>query len=161
MKKKASYDIAVVGATGAVGRTMLSILAERKFPVGRLVPLASSRSAGTSVEFNGQKITVRELKEDSFEGLDIALFSAGGSVSRQFAPIAAQAGCVVIDNSSAFRMEKDIPLVVPEINPETAKQHEGIIAVPNCSTIAMVMPLAPLHRAFGVKRVHAATYQAA
>jgi len=159
MKNKSTYDIAVAGATGAVGRTMLSILEERKFPVGRLVPLASSRSAGTSLEFNGQKITVQELKEDSFEGLDIALFSAGGSVSRQFAPIAVNAGCVVIDNSSAFRMEKDIPLVVPEINPHVIGDSPGIIANPNCSTIQMVMALKPIHDRYRIKRVVVSTYQ--
>jgi len=159
MKKKAVYDIAVVGATGAVGRTMLSILEERKFPVGRLVPLASSRSAGTQVGFNGEKITVEELKADSFEGLDLALFSAGGSVSREFCPIAAQAGCVVIDNSSAFRMEKDVPLVVPEINPHTMGDNPGIIANPNCSTIQMVMVLKPIHDRYQIKRVVVSTYQ--
>ena len=159
MKKKATYDVAVVGATGAVGRTMLSILEERKFPIGRLVPLASARSAGTQVEFNGAKITVQELKADSFEGLDIALFSAGGSISREFCPIAAQAGCVVIDNSSAFRMEKDVPLVVPEINPHVIGENPGIIANPNCSTIQMVMVLKPIHDRYQIKRVVVSTYQ--
>ena len=159
MKKKATYDVAVVGATGAVGRTMLSILEERKFPVGKLVPLASARSAGTQVEFNGAKITVQELKADSFEGLDIALFSAGGSISREFCPIAAQAGCVVIDNSSAFRMEKGIPLVVPEINPHVIGENPGIIANPNCSTIQMVMVLKPIHDRYQIKRVVVSTYQ--
>ncbi len=159
MEKKSKYDVAVVGATGAVGRTMLSILEERKFPVGRLVPLASSRSTGTQVEFNGQKITVEELKADSFEGLDIALFSAGGSISREFGPIAAQAGCVVIDNSSAFRMEKDIPLVVPEINPHAIGDNPGIIANPNCSTIQMVVALKPIHDRYRIKRVVVSTYQ--
>ncbi len=159
MKKKAVYDIAVVGATGAVGRTMLSILEERKFPIGRLVPLASSRSAGKQVEFNGRKITVEELKADSFAGLDIALFSAGGSISREFFPIAAQAGCVVIDNSSAFRMEKDVPLVVPEINPHVIGENPGIIANPNCSTIQMVMVLKPIHDRYQIKRVVVSTYQ--
>ena len=159
MKKKATYDVAVVGATGAVGRTMLSILEERKFPIGRLVPLASARSAGKQVEFNGAKITVQELKADSFEGLDIALFSAGGSISREFCPIAAQAGCVVIDNSSAFRMEKGIPLVVPEINPHVIGENPGIIANPNCSTIQMVMVLKPIHDRYQIKRVVVSTYQ--
>ena len=159
MKKKATYDVAVVGTTGAVGRTMLSILEERKFPIGRLVPLASARSAGKQVEFNGAKITVQELKADSFEGLDIALFSAGGSISREFCPIAAQAGCVVIDNSSAFRMEKGIPLVVPEINPHVIGENPGIIANPNCSTIQMVMVLKPIHDRYQIKRVVVSTYQ--
>ena len=159
MKKKSTYDIAVVGATGAVGRTMLSILEERKFPIGRLVPLASSRSAGKQVTFNGEQVTVQELKADSFAGLDIALFSAGGSVSREFCPIAAQAGCVVIDNSSAFRMEKDVPLVVPEINPHVIGENPGIIANPNCSTIQMVMVLKPIHDRYQIKRVVVSTYQ--
>jgi aspartate-semialdehyde dehydrogenase len=159
MKKKAVYDIAVVGATGAVGRVMLSILEERKFPIGKLVPLASSRSAGKQVEFNGRKITVEELKADSFAGLDIALFSAGGSVSLEFCPIAAQAGCVVIDNSSAFRMEKGIPLMVPEINPHAMGDNPGIIANPNCSTIQMVMVLKPIHDRYQIKRVVVSTYQ--
>ena len=159
MKKKSKYNVAVVGATGAVGRTMLSILEERKFPVGKLVPLASARSAGKQVEFAGEKITVQELKADSFEGLDIALFSAGGSVSREFCPLAAQAGCVVIDNSSAFRMEKGIPLVVPEINPHAIGDNPGIIANPNCSTIQMVVALKPIHDRYRIKRVVVSTYQ--
>jgi aspartate-semialdehyde dehydrogenase len=159
MKKKSKYNVAVVGATGAVGRVMLSILEERKFPVGRLVPLASARSAGKQVEFNGEKITIQELKADSFAGLDIALFSAGGSVSREFCPIAAKAGCVVIDNSSAFRMEKDVPLVVPEINPHAIGDNPGIIANPNCSTIQMVVALKPIHDRYKIKRVVVSTYQ--
>jgi aspartate-semialdehyde dehydrogenase len=159
MKKKSKYDVAVVGASGAVGRVMLSILEERKFPVGKLVPLASSRSAGKQVEFNGEKITIQELKADSFEGVDIALFSAGGSVSREFCPIAAKAGCVVIDNSSAFRMEKDVPLVVPEINPHAIGDNPGIIANPNCSTIQMVVALKPIHDRYKIKRVVVSTYQ--
>lgn len=159
MKKKSKYDVAVVGATGAVGRTMLSILEERKFPLAKLMPLASSRSAGKQVECNGEKITVQELKADSFEGLDFALFSAGGSISREFCPIAAQAGCVVIDNSSAFRMEKDIPLVVPEINPHAIGDNPGIIANPNCSTIQMVVALKPIHDLYTIKRVVVSTYQ--
>lgn len=159
MKKKSKYNVAVVGATGAVGRAMLSILEERKFPVGRLVPLASSRSAGKQVEFNGKKITVEELKADSFAGTDIALFSAGGSVSLEFCPIAAKAGCVVIDNSSAFRMDKDTPLVVPEINPHAIGDNPGIIANPNCSTIQMVVALKPIHDRYTIKRVVVSTYQ--
>jgi len=159
MQKKSKYNVAVVGATGAVGRTMLSILEERKFPVDRLLPLASSRSAGKQVEFNGKKITVEELKADSFEGLDIALFSAGGSISKEFGPIAAKAGCVVIDNSSAFRMDKDKPLVVPEINPHAIGDNPGIIANPNCSTIQMVVALKPIHDRYKIKRVVVSTYQ--
>jgi len=159
MKKKAEYNVAVVGATGAVGRVMLSILEERKFPVAQLLPLASARSAGQQVEFNGQKITVQELKADSFAGIDIALFSAGGSISLEFCPIAANAGCVVIDNSSAFRMEKDIPLVVPEVNPHAIGDSPGIIANPNCSTIQMVVALKPIHDRYKIKRVVVSTYQ--
>ena len=159
MKKKSKYNVAVVGATGAVGRTMLSILEERKFPVDRLVPLASARSAGKQVEFAGRKITVEELKSNSFEGLDFALFSAGGSVSLEFCPISAQAGCVVIDNSSAFRMDKDIPLVVPEINPHAIGDNPGIIANPNCSTIQMVVALKPIYDRYKIKRVVVSTYQ--
>lgn len=159
MEKKANYNVAVVGATGAVGRTMLSILEERKFPVANLLPLASARSAGKQVEFNGEKITIQELKADSFEGVDIALFSAGGSISKEFCPIAAKAGCVVIDNSSAFRMDKDIPLVVPEVNPHAIGDRPGIIANPNCSTIQMVVALKPIHDQYKIKRVVVSTYQ--
>ena len=123
------------------------------------MPLASSRSAGKQVEFNGEKITVQELKADSFEGIDFALFSAGGSVSQKFCPIAAKAGCVVIDNSSAFRMDKDTPLVVPEINPHAIGDNPGIIANPNCSTIQMVVALKPIHDRYKIKRVVVSTYQ--
>jgi aspartate-semialdehyde dehydrogenase len=159
MEKKSKYNVAVVGATGAVGRVMLSILEERKFPVAKLLPLASARSAGQQVDFNGEKITVQELKADSFAGVDIALFSAGGSISLEFCPIAAKAGCVVIDNSSAFRMEKDIPLVVPEVNPHAIGDRPGIIANPNCSTIQMVVALKPIHDRYKIKRVVVSTYQ--
>ena len=159
MQKKSKYNVAVVGATGAVGRTLLSILEERKFPVDRLVPLASARSAGKQVDFNGEKITVQELKADSFAGLDIALFSAGGSISKEFCPIAAKAGCVVIDNSSAFRMDMNTPLVVPEINPHAIGDNPGIIANPNCSTIQMVVALKPIHDRYKIKRVVVSTYQ--
>jgi aspartate-semialdehyde dehydrogenase len=159
MEKKPKYNVAVVGATGAVGRVMLSILEERKFPVAKLLPLASARSAGKEVEFAGEKITVQELKADSFAGVDIALFSAGGSISKEFCPIAAQAGCVVIDNSSAFRMDKDIPLVVPEVNPHAIGDRPGIIANPNCSTIQMVVALKPIHDRYKIKRVVVSTYQ--
>ncbi len=154
------YKVAVVGVTGAVGQEMLRVLEQRKFPVDQLLPLASRRSAGKRIRFKGKSVTVRELKEDSFQDVDIALFSAGGSISKTFGPIAAAAGCVVVDNSSAFRMENDVPLVVPEINAADAKKHKGIIAVPNCTTIITLMALYPLHKAFGVKRIFASTYQA-
>jgi aspartate-semialdehyde dehydrogenase len=158
--KKRKYNIAVVGVTGAVGQEMLRVLETRRFPVGQLVPLASSRSAGKCVRFKGKPVTVRELTADSFEGVDLALFSAGGGISEKFAPCAVESGAVVVDNSSAFRMEKSVPLVVPEINAADVKGHCGIIANPNCTTIVTLMALAPLHRAFGVKRIFAATYQA-
>ncbi|HAV65295.1 MAG TPA: aspartate-semialdehyde dehydrogenase [Verrucomicrobiales bacterium] len=152
--------VAVVGATGAVGIEMLQTLERRNFPVGKLTLLASARSAGKKLPFRGAEHTVAELKEDSFAGIDIALFSAGGGTSKQFAPIAAKAGCVVIDNSSAFRMDPDAPLVVPEINPDDALKHNGIIANPNCTTIVTLMALYPLHRAFNVRRVFVSSYQA-
>lgn len=155
-----SPHVAVVGATGAVGIEMLKTLEKRRFPVGKLTLLASARSAGKTLPFGGTEHTIRELKKDSFAGIDIALFSAGGSISRDFAPIAAQAGCVVIDNSSAFRMDPKVPLVVPEINPADVKDHHGIIANPNCTTAITLMALYPLHRAFGVTRVIASSYQA-
>ncbi|MEW5767249.1 MAG: aspartate-semialdehyde dehydrogenase [bacterium] len=154
------YNVAVVGATGAVGSEMIKTLSQRNFPVKELRPLASARSAGRAIEFKGTEITVSELREDSFGGIEIALFSAGGGVSKAFAPLAAKAGAVVIDNSSAFRMEPDIPLVVPEVNPETLKPGPGIIANPNCSTIQMVVVLKPLHDAARIKRVVVSTYQA-
>jgi len=152
--------VAVVGATGAVGIEMLQTLERRNFPVGKLTLLASARSVGKKLPFRGSEHTVAELKEDSFVGIDIALFSAGGGTSKQFAPIAARAGCVVVDNSSAFRMDANVPLVVPEINPGDALLHQGIIANPNCTTIVTLMALYPLHRAFGVKRIFASSYQA-
>jgi aspartate-semialdehyde dehydrogenase len=152
--------VAVVGATGAVGVEMLQVLERRNFPVGKLTLLASSRSAGKTMTFRGETHTVQELTKDSFAGIDIALFSAGGGTSKDFAPIAAKAGCVVVDNSSAFRMDPTVPLVVPEINPADAKNHQGIIANPNCTTIVTLMALYPLHQAFGVKRVFASSYQA-
>lgn len=155
-----SFNVAVVGATGAVGETMLSILAERNFPVGRLVALASERSAGTTVEFNGEKITVQDLATFDPVGIDIALFSAGGGISREFAPKFAAAGAVVIDNSSAFRYDADIPLVVSEVNPEQVQNRpRGIIANPNCSTMQMLVALAPIHRKVGIERINVATYQ--
>ena len=160
MKAKPRYNVAVVGATGAVGTEMIEILEERKFPVDVLRPLASSRSAGGTVSFQNSEIVVRELKDDSFEGVDIALFSAGAEISRQFAPGAVKAGAVVIDNSAAWRMEKDVPLVVPEVNRAAIKEHRGIIANPNCSTIQMVVALHPLHVAARIKRVVVTTFQA-
>ncbi len=152
--------VAVVGATGAVGREMLKTLEERDFPATQVRAMASSRSAGTTVQFKGGEIVVEELKETSFEGVDLALFSAGGSTSKHFAPFAAKAGCVVVDNSSAWRMDPKVPLVVPEVNPDDVEWHEGIIANPNCSTIQMVVVLKPLHDAATIKRVVVSTYQA-
>ncbi len=155
-----SFHVAVVGATGAVGVEMLNTLENRNFPVGKLTPLASARSAGKKLKFRGEDVTVQELTENSFSGIDIALFSAGGSVSKQFAPLAAKTGCVVVDNSSAFRMDPNVPLVVPEINAEDIKAHKGIIANPNCTTAITLMALHPMHQAFGVKRIFASSYQA-
>jgi aspartate-semialdehyde dehydrogenase len=157
-----AYHIAVVGATGAVGNEMVKILEERNFPVSRLILLASERSIGKELKFKGEPHPVQVLNERSFSGVDIALFSAGGSISQRFAPVAASSGCVVIDNTSAFRMEPDIPLVVPEVNPETIGMYtnKGIIANPNCSTIQMVVTLNPIHDAAKIKRVVVSTYQA-
>ncbi len=155
------FHVAVAGATGAVGQELLTVLHRRAFPVRQLTLLASARSAGKSLQFGGETLAVKEMTRDSFKGVDIALFSAGGARSQSFAPHAVEAGAVVVDNSSAFRMDPQVPLVVPEVNPAAAATHKGIIANPNCSTIAMVVPLHPLHRAFGVKRVTVATYQAA
>ncbi|KGM57186.1 aspartate-semialdehyde dehydrogenase [Lysobacter arseniciresistens ZS79] len=155
-----SPNVAIVGATGAVGETMLKILAERKFPVGRLHVLASERSAGGKVEFGAKKIVVEDLATFDPAGIDIALFSAGGSVSREYAPKFAAAGAVVIDNSSAFRQDDDVPLVVAEVNPDAARNRpRGIIANPNCSTMQMLVALAPIHRAAGIERINVATYQ--
>jgi aspartate-semialdehyde dehydrogenase len=153
------YNVAIVGASGLVGRKMLTVLQERQLPIKKLSLLASARSAGQKLTYNGEEITIEELTENSFEGIDIALFSAGGDISRKFAPIAAQAGCVVVDNSSAWRMDKDTPLVVPEVNPESLKNHKGIIANPNCSTIQLMLPLKVIHENFGLKRVICSTYQ--
>ncbi len=158
--RKRKVNIAVVGVTGAVGQEMLRVLETRRFPVNQLVPLASKRSAGKRIRFKGKFITVSELTRDSFKDIDIALFSAGGEISRTFAPMAVKAKTVVVDNSSAFRMEKDVPLVVPEINGKDALKHKGIIANPNCTTAITLMALNPLHQAFGVKRIFASTYQA-
>lgn len=152
--------VAIVGATGAVGEEMRLCLEQRNFPVGKLTVLASARSAGKHIRFAGQDVVVQELTHDSFAGVDIALFSAGGGISKEFGPSAAAAGAVVIDNSSAFRMDADVPLVVPEINPGAAKDRpRGIIANPNCTTIISLMALAPLHEAFGLKAIIASSYQ--
>jgi aspartate-semialdehyde dehydrogenase len=157
---KQQVRVAVCGATGAVGREMLKVLEQREFPAAEVVPFASSRSAGSRVEFNGQELTVRELTEDSFQGFDLALFSAGGGTSLKFAPLAAKAGCVVVDNSSAWRMDPAVPLVVPEVNPHDLDWHKGIIANPNCSTIQMVVALKPIHDEAKIKRIVVSTYQA-
>ena len=156
MKK---YNVAIMGATGAVGQEFLNLIEERKFPFAELRLLASSRSAGKKIAFMGKEYTVEETREDSFEGIDIALF-AGGGASKTFAPAAVKAGAVVIDNSSTFRMDKDVPLVVPEVNPEAIKKHKGIIANPNCSTIIMVMGLKPLYDLAKIRRIVVSTYQA-
>ncbi|MBE3553680.1 MAG: aspartate-semialdehyde dehydrogenase [Thermicanus sp.] len=158
MTKK--YRVAVVGATGAVGREMVHQLEERNFPVGDLLLLASSRSAGTTLEFHGESVLVKEATPDQFEGVEIALFSAGGKVSKMLAPEAVKRGAVVIDNSNAFRMEEEVPLVVPEVNEGEIFKHKGIIANPNCSTIQMVVALKPLRDRLGLKRVIVSTYQA-
>src|SRR6187551_3636951 len=152
--------VAVVGATGAVGVEMIKTLEKRKFPVGKLTLLASARSAGKTMGYKGTQLPVQELTKDAFKGIDIALFSAGGSISKEFAPIAAKAGCVVVDNSSAFRMDPEVPLVIPEINASDVKSHKGIIANPNCTTAVTLMALYPLHQAFFVKRIFASSYQA-
>jgi aspartate-semialdehyde dehydrogenase len=152
--------IAVVGATGAVGQTTLKILEQRNFPVRDLVALASSRSVGKTATFKGESIPVTELKADSFKGIEIALFSAGTEQSREFAPHAVKAGAIVVDKSNAFRMNEDVPLVVPEINGAAAKRHKGILSCPNCTTIVTVMPLKPLHDVGGLRRVIATTFQA-
>ncbi len=152
--------VAVVGATGAVGIEMIKTLEKRRFPVGKLTLLASARSAGKKLKFQGADVTVKELTKDSFAGVDIALFSAGGGISKEFAPAAVKAGCVVVDNSSAFRMDDSVPLVIPEINAADVKLHQGIIANPNCTTAITLMALYPLHQAFGVKRIFASSYQA-
>jgi aspartate-semialdehyde dehydrogenase len=156
------YDVAVVGATGVVGEAMLEILAERKFPVGKVHALASERSVGKTVEFGNRELAVSDLAEFDFSTVQVGLFSAGGSISAEFAPKAAAAGCVVIDNTSYFRYDDDIPLVVPEVNPDAIADHKarGIIANPNCSTIQMVVALKPIYDAVGIERINVATYQA-
>ena len=160
MNAKTSCNVAVVGATGAVGETMLKVLAERKFPIGKLHVLASERSAGEKIEFEGQTLVVQDLATFDPSGVDIALFSAGGSVSKEYAPRFAAAGAVVIDNSSAFRYQDDVPLVVSEVNPEALKNRPlGIVANPNCSTMQLMVALAPIHRQAKLERINIATYQ--
>jgi aspartate-semialdehyde dehydrogenase len=156
------FDVAVVGATGAVGDTMVSILEQRNFPVRNLYPLASSRSAGSKIQFKGKNVTVQDLATFDFSQVQIGLFSAGGAVSADYAPKAAAAGCVVIDNTAHFRYDDDIPLVVPEVNPHAIAQYKnrGIIANPNCSTIQMLVALKPIYDAVGIERINVATYQA-
>ncbi len=155
------YKVAIVGVTGEVGKTFLKVLEERNFPVEELIPIASARSRGKKITFRGKEYTVRALEDfDSFKGIDIALFSAGGSTSKEWAPKFAADGAIVVDNSSAWRMEPDVPLVVPEVNPEDVKEHKGIIANPNCSTIQMVVALKPIYDEAGIKNVIVSTYQA-
>ncbi len=160
MSKAKSYHIALVGATGAVGAELLKVLERRNFPVERLLPLASSRSVGKPVSFRNRQIPTEELTPNAFERIDLAFFSAGGDISRRFAPIARDAGAVVIDNSSVFRMDPEVPLVIPEINGEDVRRHTGLIANPNCTTAVALMALYPLHQAFGVRRIFASSYQA-
>src|SRR5215470_17532380 len=154
------YHIAVVGATGAVGQELLSVLERRNFPVASLRPIGSARSFGKWVRFRDEPVPAQELNEHSFDKIDLAFFSAGGEVSRRFVPFACQADAIVIDNSSVFRMEAHVPLVIPEINAEDVRRHGGLIANPNCTTAITLMALYPLHRAFGVRRIFAASYQA-
>src|ERR1700674_4844827 len=163
METKVKNDpvVAIAGVTGAVGAEFIATMDRRAFRVGKLKALASSRSAGKTIGFRGQSIVIEDLDENSFEGVDIALFSAGGAISRKFAPVAVRAGAVVIDNSSAFRMDPDVPLVIPEINAGRIRDHRGIIAVPNCSAITALVPLWPIHRVNRIKRVILSTYQAA
>ncbi len=161
MSEANAKNIAIVGATGAVGQEMLACLEERNFPIKELTLLASARSAGKEISFRGKLIKVKELTHESFQGVEIALFSAGGGLSLEYAPSAAKAGAIVIDNSSAFRMDEDVPLIVPEINPEAVKDaKKGIIVNPNCTTIITLMALYPLHRLYGLKSVIASSYQA-
>ena len=158
--RKRKVNVAVVGVTGAVGQELLNVLETRRFPIDQLLPLASKRSAGKRVRFKGKSRTIRELTESSFDKIDIAIFSAGGDISSKFAPLAVKAGAIVVDNSSAFRMDKNVPLVVPEINGADTQKHKGIIANPNCTTAITLMALYPLHKEFGVRRIFASTYQA-
>src|SRR5256714_15043794 len=147
-RAKKSYHVAIVGATGAVGEELLRVLERRAFPVGRLLPLCSERSAGAGVSFRGETINARQLSPESFAGVDLAFFSAGGNISREYAPIAQKAGAIVIDNSSVFRMEPEVPLVIPEINGADVREHRGLIANPNCTTAVALMAAYPLHRRF-------------
>ncbi|PIU54747.1 MAG: aspartate-semialdehyde dehydrogenase [Deltaproteobacteria bacterium CG07_land_8_20_14_0_80_38_7] len=160
--KKTSYNIAVVGATGAVGQEMIKVLEQRNFPINKLLPIASEDSLGKSIIFQDKEIDITTLLQNPFESVDIALFSAGNSISKEYAPIAAGAGAIVIDNSSAFRMEDDVPLIVPEVNKHAIGKYtnRGIISNPNCSTIQLVVALNPLHKRYGIKRIVVATYQA-
>src|ERR1700736_5239081 len=158
---KSDPVIAIAGVTGAVGAEFIATMDRRKFQVGKLKALASARSAGKTLDFRGQRIVSEELNERPFDGVDIALFSAGGNVSRKFAPIAVKAGAVVVDNSSAFRMDPTVPLVIPEINARRIREHRGILAVPNCAAITVLVPLWPIHRNNRIKRVILSTYQAA
>jgi aspartate-semialdehyde dehydrogenase len=160
LQKKEKYVVAVVGATGAVGNEMIATLEQRKFPVSKLRLFASERSEGKSLEYKGKKISVETINDNSFKGIDIALFSAGAERSRIWAPVAARSGCVVIDNSSQWRMDPEVPLVVPEVNPHDLDWHKGIIANPNCSTIQMVVALKPIHSAAKIKRIVVTTFQA-
>lgn len=160
MAKKAAYNVAILGATGAVGQKILNLLEKDKLPINELKLLSSARSAGAKLTFLDKEITVEEATPESFENIDIALFSAGGSVSKKLAPEAIKRGAVVIDNTSAFRMDENTPLVVPEVNPEALKDHKGLIANPNCSTIQMMVALKPVKDAFGLKRIIVSTYQA-
>jgi aspartate-semialdehyde dehydrogenase len=161
LQKKDAYNVAIAGATGAVGETFLQILEERNFPIAELRLLASKRSVGKTLKFKGKDYTVQELTHDSFKDIDIALFSAGGGRSLEFAPSAVKAGAVVVDNSSAYRMDDNVPLVVPEVNPQDAFKHKGIIANPNCTTIIMVVALQPLHAYSRIKKVVVSSYQSA
>ncbi|WP_053362171.1 aspartate-semialdehyde dehydrogenase [Bacillus sp. FJAT-27251] len=160
MPQERGFHVAVVGATGAVGQQMIQTLESRSFPISKITLLSSARSAGKKAVFNGQEVTIEEAKPESFEGVDIALFSAGGSISKVLAPEAVKRGAIVVDNTSAFRMAQDVPLVVPEVNADDLKNHNGIIANPNCSTIQMVVALEPLRQKFGLKKVIVSTYQA-
>ncbi|GIN57776.1 aspartate-semialdehyde dehydrogenase [Lederbergia ruris] len=160
MLKKQGFHVAVMGATGAVGRQIIQTLEKRNFPISQLTLLSSARSAGTKLKFKEETITVQEAVPESFEDVDIALFSAGGSISQKFASEAVQRGAIVVDNTSAFRMDPEVPLVVPEVNAHKLRDHKGIIANPNCSTIQMVAALEPIHKAFGLKKVIVSTYQA-
>lgn len=159
MQKKDRYNVAMVGATGAVGEAVMAILAERRFPVGTLLPLASERSAGSDVDFGNRQVTVADVAECDFSDVDIAFFSAGADVSRTHVPRAARAGAVVIDNTSAYRRDPDVPLIIPEVNAHVLAGHDNIIANPNCSTAQMLVALAPIHRAVGIERINVATYQ--